>query len=123
VVRWRIPGASGESKLDVKLHVYPSANKNNPVAVDLVLVSDKNSRIFTVQVGVFLDQNEASRFLREMGRKGYAPTFFADRDSENRQWYAVRIGAYPDEDQAANAAANLTRQEKIKAVVRPLGSL
>lgn len=37
----KIPGTSGESKLDVKVHVSPGANNNNPVAVDLVLVSDK----------------------------------------------------------------------------------
>lgn len=40
-VRSRIPGASGETKLDVKVHVSPQANRNNPVAVDLVLVTDK----------------------------------------------------------------------------------
>ena len=37
----KIPGTSGESRLDVKVHVSPAANNNNPVAVDLVLVSDK----------------------------------------------------------------------------------
>jgi type VI secretion system protein len=36
----RVSGA-GDSKLDVKVHVSPNANNNNPVAVDLVLVSDK----------------------------------------------------------------------------------
>ena len=82
-----------------------------------------SSGAFTVQVGVFLEHNEASRLLKEMERKGYAPSFFADRDAEDRQWYTVRIGAYSDKDQAANAAANFTKQEKIKAVVRPLGSL
>lgn len=81
------------------------------------------STIFTVQVGAFLDQHEASRLINAMEEKGYAPSFFADRDAENRQWYAVRIGAYADKDQAANAAANFTKQERIKAVVRPLGSL
>src|SRR5262245_36500776 len=40
-VRSTVPGASGESKLDVKVHISPVANRNNPVAVDLVLVSDK----------------------------------------------------------------------------------
>ena len=79
--------------------------------------------VFTVQVGVFLDAKEASRLLSTMERHGYAPSFFADRDAENRQWYAVRIGAYTDKDQAAKAAANFTKQESIKAVVRPLGSL
>ena len=37
----KIPGTSGESKLDVKVHVSPKANNNNPIAVDLVLVSNK----------------------------------------------------------------------------------
>jgi len=40
-VRSTVPGASGETKLDVKVHVSPAANRNNPVAVDLVLVTDK----------------------------------------------------------------------------------
>jgi len=37
----KLPGTSGESKLDLKVHVSPAANNNHPVAVDLVLVSDK----------------------------------------------------------------------------------
>lgn len=41
VVRSRVPGASGESKLEIKVHISPTANNNNPVAVDLVLVKDK----------------------------------------------------------------------------------
>src|ERR1700741_3952530 len=41
VVRSKVPGASGESKLEVKVHIAPTANNNNPVAVDLVLVKDK----------------------------------------------------------------------------------
>lgn len=39
-VRSTIPGASGQTNLDVKVHISPTANRNNPVAVDLVLVSD-----------------------------------------------------------------------------------
>lgn len=77
----------------------------------------------TVQIGVFLDEKEADRLLKDVERKGYAPSFFSGRDAEARQWYAVRIGAYSDKQQAANAAANFTKQEKLKAVVRPLGSL
>lgn len=77
----------------------------------------------TVQVGVFLDQKEASQLLQQIERKGYAPTFFTGRDAEARQWYAVRIGVYSDKQQAANAAVNFTKQEKLKAVVRPLESL
>lgn len=77
----------------------------------------------TVQVGVFLDEKEAGRLLQQMESKGYRPTFFSGRDAESRQWYAVRIGVYSDKQQAANAAANFTKQEKLKAVVRPVESL
>src|SRR5438067_658619 len=82
-----------------------------------------NVEIFTIQVGTFLDQTEASHVFKDLQRKGYAPTFFSDRDAQDRQWYAIRIGAYSDKDQAANAAANFAKQEKMKAVVRPFGSL
>ncbi|HEY0006756.1 MAG TPA: hypothetical protein VGB17_18380, partial [Pyrinomonadaceae bacterium] len=41
VVRNTVPGASGESKLDLRVDVAQQANNNNPIAVDLVLVSDK----------------------------------------------------------------------------------
>ncbi|HYJ88763.1 MAG TPA: hypothetical protein VEW46_22045 [Pyrinomonadaceae bacterium] len=41
IVRKVVPGASGESKLAVRFHVSPTANKKHPVAVDLVFVSDK----------------------------------------------------------------------------------
>lgn len=41
VVRSRVPGATKASKLEVKVHISPAANNNNPVAVDLVLVKDK----------------------------------------------------------------------------------
>jgi hypothetical protein len=41
VITKRIPGASGESKLQVRVHISSHANNGNPVALDLVLVSDK----------------------------------------------------------------------------------
>ena len=86
-------------------------------------IAEVNPEYVTVQVGVFLNENEANRLLHQIESKGYAPTFFSGRDAEARQWYAVRIGAYSDRQQAANAAVNFTKQEKMKAVVRPLGSL
>lgn len=41
VYRSTVPGASGTTQLEVKVHISPEANKNNPVAFDLVLVTDK----------------------------------------------------------------------------------
>jgi len=106
-------GTNGEVKIiEEALAVSPN-NENGTNGADYV----------TVQIGVFLDERDANRLLKTVERKGYAPSFFSGLDAEARQWYAVRIGAYSDKQQAANAAANFTRQEKMKAVVRPLGSL
>jgi len=81
------------------------------------------SNLITVEVGAFLDANAANHLFKNLERKGYAPTFFTGRDGQSREWYSIRIGAYSDKQQAENAAANFSKQEKIKAVVRPLGSL
>jgi hypothetical protein len=42
VVTKRLPGTAKESKLDVRVHIAAHANGGNPVALDIVLVSDKN---------------------------------------------------------------------------------
>lgn len=105
------PAANGEVKIIQETSAdQANAESSEPDAV-------------TVQIGVFLDEQEANRLLKKYEGKGYAPSFFSARDAEARQWYAVRIGSYSDKQQAANAAANFTRQEKIQAVVRPTGSL
>jgi len=106
------PAANGEIKIIQEAGADPAANE-----------TASEPDYVTVQIGVFRDEKEADRLLKEVERKGYAPSFFSGRDAEARQWYAVRIGAYSDKQQAANAAANFTKQEKLKATVRPLGSL
>jgi hypothetical protein len=42
VVSKRLPGTAKETRLAVKVHVAAAANGGNPVALDLVLVSDKD---------------------------------------------------------------------------------
>ena len=37
----KIPGTSGDSKLLISVHISEKANNGNPVALDLVMVSDK----------------------------------------------------------------------------------
>jgi hypothetical protein len=99
----------------------PQTAKPEDLSASAQNVSAAN--LLTVEVGTFLDANAANRLFKSLERKGYAPTFFTARDAQAREWYAIRIGAYSDKQQAENAAANFAKQEKTKAVVRPLGSL
>jgi septal ring-binding cell division protein DamX len=119
----RLPGTGAASMPPVATDVRVIESTTDSAASNGEKADTAETQYVTVQVGVFLDQKEASRLLHQMEQKGYAPTFFAGRDAEARQWYAVRIGVYADRQQAANAAANFTKQEQIKAVVRPAGSL
>ena len=41
VVTKRLPGGPKDSRLDLRVHVSPRANGENPVALDVLLVSDK----------------------------------------------------------------------------------
>lgn len=109
----KAPPTGGEVKIIQEAAADPANAASTDAEPDYV----------TVQVGVYLDEQEANRLFKQVERKGYAPSFFSGRDAQARQWYAVRIGSYSDKQQAANAAANFTRQEKIQAVVRPAGSL
>lgn len=107
----------------------PPPNDGKVVIISEAETDDANkqasaeSEYVTVQVGVFLNEKDASHLLKKIESKGYAPTFFSGRDAEARQWYAVRIGIYSDREQATKAAANFTKQEGLKAVVRPIESL
>jgi cell division septation protein DedD len=78
---------------------------------------------FSVEVGVFPEEKEANDLVEAMESKGYSTSIFVANDLDNRQWYSVRIGAYADRAEAAQAASKFTEQEKIKAVVRPINAL
>ena len=81
------------------------------------------SASYSVQVGAYVAESEARRLLSDLENKGYTPTLFSGRDAEGRAWYAVRIGAYANQREATQAAQNFSRQERLKAAVRPFNSL
>jgi hypothetical protein len=133
-----LPKQAGEAPADQSVPTMPGAAPGNVPPPQVVSQAEPEnaapgesavntqpaeSDYVTVQVGVFLDEKEAGRLLQQMENKGYRPTFFSGRDAESRQWYAVRIGVYSDKQQAANAAANFTKQERMNAIVRPVESL
>lgn len=111
-----IPVADGD---DVR--VIERADASAPaIAEDLNKASQPS---YSVQVGVFLDENNANRLVRDLRDKGYTPIVLKATDDQFRVWYAVRIGAYTSKTSATQAAASIARQEKIRVIVRPLDSL
>lgn len=81
------------------------------------------SPAFSVQLGAFASESDAHELARQLQKKGYAAVILAVRDDKSRWWHVVRIGAYANKTEAAQAASSIAGREKITAVVRPFGSL
>jgi cell division septation protein DedD len=111
--RWLapLPAPQSDGELKIIQEAQPSASETAEMSA------------FSVQVGVFVSENDAHQLVRQLQKKGYTPIVLAASDDESRLWYSVRVGAYTNKTEAAQAASNIADQEKLKAVVRPLGSL
>jgi cell division septation protein DedD len=110
--RWQAsPAPYNDGELKIIQEAEPSANEATDTSA------------FSVQVGVFVSENEAHQLVRQLQKKGYTPIVLAARDDESKLWYSVRIGSYTNKTGATQAASNIAGQEKLKAIVRPLGSL
>ena len=72
-----VPGASGQSKLKMRVHISPDANNNNPIALDLVLVKDKKllNELGKMTAAEWFEK-------RDQLRRDYPK----ERDLGNRRW-------------------------------------
>ncbi|MBI3668301.1 MAG: septal ring lytic transglycosylase RlpA family protein [Acidobacteria bacterium] len=65
---------------------------------------------FTVQVGAFLERENADR-LRERLEQHYPPAFIQEYDAPNGLFYRVRVGRLPSQEAARQLAEQLRREE------------
>lgn len=79
--------------------------------------------VFSIQVGVFSNQTNAQQMISTMQAKGYPAHLLTAADGDGQEWYAVRIGAYPDSAKAGQVAAQFKDQENVNATVRPADRL
>lgn len=77
----------------------------------------------SVQVGAFLNPENAKKLVEKLKAKGYRAQIFSAKDSEDQFWYTVRIGDYTSKEAAKTNADAFTALEKIETAVRPFGQL
>ncbi|HIJ54773.1 MAG TPA: tetratricopeptide repeat protein [Deltaproteobacteria bacterium] len=78
---------------------------------------------FTIQVGAFLERENAVKRMALLTRKEYDARLVVLTDAKGRVWHLVRIGSYDSEASAKAAAQTFSKKEKIKVSVRPGGKL
>jgi cell division septation protein DedD len=81
------------------------------------------SRSYAVQIGAFLQLENAQRLAESAGRKGYSARVVTISDSHGKKWHCVRAGNYPDQDQARKSATEIEGKLKVKTIIRPSNSL
>lgn len=84
---------------------------------------DRPKKIYTVQVGAFLSEENAVKRRIYLAKKGYRVRVVRFTDRKGRVWHTIRLGQYENLKEARKVAKTLAAKEKIQTSVRPGGSL
>lgn len=76
---------------------------------------------YSLQVGAFLYEKNATRRLDMLEEKGYPANIVKFIDAKGRNWYTVRLGAYDSLKVAREQAKDFSTREKLDSIVRPVG--
>ena len=94
---------------------------SNPVKIEQnnsVLNPDK----YVVQIGAFLDRNNADRLVKKLNKKGI-PANLIVLEKSVKTWHIVRIGDFDDKTKAVKAAGLYTASENSDSVVMHNGKV
>ena len=80
---------------------------------------DQDKPAYSVQLGAFQTEENATRLLDTLKSRGYPAFLFRVMDADGHVWHTVRLGHYADMKEAARAAVKVSTKEQISAWVRP----
>lgn len=71
---------------------------------------------YIVQVGAFLNKNNAEKLIKQLRKKGYQPTLTVNHFSQ-KQWNIVRIGSFEHKSKALEAAKAFSENQKMESII------
>lgn len=101
------PMADGKEK---NVNVTASASPEKTLKIE------QPSHDFAVQIGAFLKEDNATRLISELKKKGYEPSLLIV-NTPAKKWNLVRIGSYTDKRGALKAAKKFTAAENMETAV------
>jgi len=96
------------------------ADKNKGVG-GLIATAEANQ--YAVQVGAFLNRENAYAFAEKLKGRGYPAYVFHYTDTKGNAWNAVRAGDFPDPETAKTAAIEFEGKENITAIVTRIDAI
>lgn len=89
----------------------------SPMDGGLVKVKSAGGMQYSVQIGAYQDQREATYFVEEWKTKGY-PAYMMVADLGDRgRWYRVRLGGFPTKGDAEQYLNDLKTKETVNGIV------
>jgi len=83
---------------------------------DVRLAREKEKTGYTVQVGAFIQQENALKLKEQLERR-YQPVYIRIAETSDQRYYRVRVGRLPTEEQADQLASRLNAREKLETFV------
>jgi len=105
---------SQDMPIENKLHGKRSS-VSNPLAIEDTTVLSTQDR-YLVQIGAFLNRNNAERLVERLKKKG-TPASFTVSENNVKQWHIVRIGAFQDKKKALEVARRYSSTENAESAV------
>ncbi len=78
---------------------------------------------YAIQTGVYLIKENAQSMVRTLRMKGYEPYVFQTLNNKGQKLYAVRIGDYRTLRQAASAANQFNKLERLPSTITAINSI
>jgi cell division septation protein DedD len=103
----------------------PEVQKQQPIvetAPEKAATAPPEKMAFSVQTGVFIEEKNAEDMVKALNEKGYDPYIFETMSSKNEPLYLVRIGDYPDLDDASRALSEFRNKEGMQAIITAIDS-
>jgi cell division septation protein DedD len=75
----------------------------------------KKSLYFAIQVGAFVNLNEAKKLKKSLSNKGYTVTI--DASGRKKRIYRVRVGSFSSRKSAETQAIKIARNEGLKTLI------
>jgi len=87
------------------------------------LIASAEADQYAVQVGAFLNGDNAVKFAEKLRGRGYPAYVFQYTDTAGNNWSAVRAGDFKDREAARAAANDFEEKEKIIAIVTKIDAI
>jgi cell division protein FtsN len=95
----------------------PKVDKRRPAQTPVQEATHPTLKLYTLQVGSFVEKESAQKVVRKLTAKGYPAYLVKVMVSDGEMRYRVRVGSFADKMKAKPVAERLEKEEALKSFI------